>query len=69
MQHCRITTMAFFICSRAIRVNAVRNFEQDIRLGETGTFPLSSFYFNITLQQRDTANALRVRNSAPRKSR
>jgi tetratricopeptide (TPR) repeat protein len=49
-------------------VNAVRNFEQDIRLGEQELFPYQ-FLFKYYLQQRDTANALRVRNSAPRKSR
>jgi hypothetical protein len=49
-------------------INAVRNFEQDIRLGEPELFPYK-FLFQYYLQQRDTANALRVRNSAPRKSR
>jgi len=47
---------------------AVQNFEQDIRLGESEIFPYQ-FLFQFYLQQRDTANALRVRNSAPRKSR
>lgn len=49
-------------------LNAVRNFEQDIRLGETELFPYQ-FLFNFYLQQHDTANALRIRNVAPRKSR
>lgn len=49
-------------------LSAIRNFEQDIRLGEKELFPYQ-FLFQYYLQQRDTANALRVRNSAPRKSR